>query len=436
MELPYSLIEQSILSNNLNWCSLVFNSPGEYHNRMSAEASTKLKSDINEFVSLNSEHPLSNVVVPPKNNVEHYIRHLENSRRQLLSHYLKLKKTAAPADDAYFELFDLVINDTKNYLDVMGIDHRDLHYLSGDHLLCNRATIQKIVSGMVDVSINTLKQNVTKFDNIPERHLSIIQPEIVDFINYYEDRVTMVSSDRNGSFMIPSTPNSARVHIKNKDSDIEKVGSVFHEYGHALYQTDILSQTYAGQLGLHLSISLHETSSIFTEIALGGMDLHIIVDNPKNLFRLGSDKLHYIIHLFIRMVIEDELFSGEITARDIPSRWNEMMLEYTGMTPSNDWEGFLQDIHWNDGSFGYFHSYAIGFFNAIHLLDKVKHRLSTFGTDFVLAMNTVILPTIRETYGHFTDSDTDLLLKIHPDIDASMKQYRDFITTNFKRVTL
>ena len=30
------------------------------------------------------------------------------------------------------------------------------------------------------------------------------------------------------------------------------------------------------------------------------------------------------------------------------------------MSPKNDAEGILQDIHWSQGSFGYFPSYALG----------------------------------------------------------------------------
>ena len=36
------------------------------------------------------------------------------------------------------------------------------------------------------------------------------------------------------------------------------------------------------------------------------------------------------------------------------------MEEYLGITPKNDSVGVLQDIHWADGLFGYFPTYAIG----------------------------------------------------------------------------
>ena len=36
------------------------------------------------------------------------------------------------------------------------------------------------------------------------------------------------------------------------------------------------------------------------------------------------------------------------------------MQEYLHLTPANDAEGILQDMHWSDGSFGYFPSYLLG----------------------------------------------------------------------------
>ncbi len=36
------------------------------------------------------------------------------------------------------------------------------------------------------------------------------------------------------------------------------------------------------------------------------------------------------------------------------------MQEYLQITPKNDAEGILQDMHWSDGSFGYFPSYLLG----------------------------------------------------------------------------
>ena len=51
---------------------------------------------------------------------------------------------------------------------------------------------------------------------------------------------------------------------------------------------------------------------------------------------------------------------GELAVRDLPEAWNQGMADRLEVTPANDVEGCLQDIHWAHGSFGYFPSYAIG----------------------------------------------------------------------------
>ena len=45
---------------------------------------------------------------------------------------------------------------------------------------------------------------------------------------------------------------------------------------------------------------------------------------------------------------------------ELPSLWNETMSDYLGITPHNDAEGVLQDIHWSGGSWGYFPTYSLG----------------------------------------------------------------------------
>ena len=54
------------------------------------------------------------------------------------------------------------------------------------------------------------------------------------------------------------------------------------------------------------------------------------------------------------------LFNNEVEVKDLPKVWNEKYKEYLGVTPENDSNGVLQDVHWSGGMFGYFPSYALG----------------------------------------------------------------------------
>lgn len=59
------------------------------------------------------------------------------------------------------------------------------------------------------------------------------------------------------------------------------------------------------------------------------------------------------------------------------------MQEYLHITPKNDAEGILQDVHWSDGSFGYFPSYLLGSIYDGMYLEKMEEELGS--VDEILA---------------------------------------------------
>lgn len=63
----------------------------------------------------------------------------------------------------------------------------------------------------------------------------------------------------------------------------------------------------------------------------------------------------------LRYEIEQKLIEGMIEPEQIPELWATRMQEYLGLEHPGDYRnGCLQDIHWTDGSFGYFPSYTLG----------------------------------------------------------------------------
>jgi len=52
--------------------------------------------------------------------------------------------------------------------------------------------------------------------------------------------------------------------------------------------------------------------------------------------------------------------TGELAVRDLPDFWNAKYEEYLGVTPPDDAQGCLQDVHWSQGSVGYFPTYSMG----------------------------------------------------------------------------
>lgn len=59
---------------------------------------------------------------------------------------------------------------------------------------------------------------------------------------------------------------------------------------------------------------------------------------------------------------------------ELPALWNQKMQEYLQITPADDAEGILQDMHWSDGSFGYFPSYLLGSIYDGMYLDRLDGR--------------------------------------------------------------
>ena len=60
---------------------------------------------------------------------------------------------------------------------------------------------------------------------------------------------------------------------------------------------------------------------------------------------------------------------------DLPGAWNDGMKKLLGLTPANDREGCLQDLHWFDGAWGYFPTYTLGAMTAAQLFDAAKTQV-------------------------------------------------------------
>ena len=69
------------------------------------------------------------------------------------------------------------------------------------------------------------------------------------------------------------------------------------------------------------------------------------------------------------------LFNGSLKSL-ICQKCGTKIPKYLGVSPENDLEGVLQDVHWSGGSFGYFPSYALGYMYAAQLFHAMKQELS------------------------------------------------------------
>ena len=70
------------------------------------------------------------------------------------------------------------------------------------------------------------------------------------------------------------------------------------------------------------------------------------------------------------------MIAGDLTVATCPAHGATGFLALLGITPPNDTQGCLQDIHWYDGAFGYFPSYTLGAMGAAQLMAAAREQVS------------------------------------------------------------
>ena len=171
----------------------------------------------------------------------------------------------------------------------------------------------------------------------------------------------------------------------HEDEFTSALFSTIHEGGHGIYEQNISDDLECTGLQTGASMAIHESQSRFYENILGRSKefcsyllpvakkyfedfKDVTLDEfyeamnyvETSLIRTEADELTYGLHIIIRYEIEKELINGRISVSELKDLWNKKYKEYLGVEPKNDAEGILQDMHWSDGSFGYFPSYALG----------------------------------------------------------------------------
>ena len=84
----------------------------------------------------------------------------------------------------------------------------------------------------------------------------------------------------------------------------------------------------------------------------------------------------------LRFELEQALINGGLKAEDIPGVWNETFKKYLGLTPPDDTQGCLQDIHWSGGGIGYFPTYALGNLYAAQFFEQARQDVGDLDTQF------------------------------------------------------
>lgn len=211
--------------------------------------------------------------------------------------------------------------------------------------------------------------------------------------------------------------------------------STVHEGGHALYELGLPQGDFkdtvisdSPSLGLHESQSRFWENMVarnkhfwkyfypvfektspeqFKDVDLDTWYRHVNQVRPS-FIRVEADELTYCLHVILRFELELALIDGEIKVSELPGCWNEKMDEVLGVTPKNDKEGVLQDMHWSGGSFGYFPTYAIGTIYASQLFKQLSEEKPDTTEEIEQGDFTSILAWLREhvhKYGCLMSAD-------------------------------
>lgn len=217
-----------------------------------------------------------------------------------------------------------------------------------------------------------------------------------------------------------------------KHAPLATLFSAMHECGHALYELGVNPAYERTPLESGTSLAVHESQSRMWE-NLVGRSLpfweHFYPDLKKtfpaqldgvnvktfykavnkvepSLIRVNADEATYNLHIMLRLEIEIGMVDGSIAVKDLPEIWNAKMRDYLGITPPDDAQGVLQDIHWSYGSIGYFSTYALGNIVSAQLWERIHRDIKNLEEQIRKGQFAELREWLRaniHTYGHKYD---------------------------------
>ncbi|AGC47889.1 thermostable carboxypeptidase 1 [Myxococcus stipitatus DSM 14675] len=187
----------------------------------------------------------------------------------------------------------------------------------------------------------------------------------------------------------------------DETNPLSAIFSTIHEAGHGLFEQGFAPEHHRTPLAAAPSMGLHESQSRLWENlvgrsrafwehyfpllrdsfpeALAGVDVEDFLAAVNavrpSLIRTESDEVTYNLHIAVRYELELLLIRDELPLDELPAAWNARMERYLGVTPPDDTQGVLQDIHWAWGELGYFPTYSLGNLYAASLYRAAERAL-------------------------------------------------------------
>jgi carboxypeptidase Taq len=182
---------------------------------------------------------------------------------------------------------------------------------------------------------------------------------------------------------------------------------ILHEAGHGIYEQGLDPEHFGAPAGSAASLGMHESQSRLWENQVGRgrpfwehffpkaqaafpslrdvkLDDFVFAVNhvQPSFIRVEADEATYNMHIILRFELEQALLSGGLQPADVPGAWNERFTECFQITPPNNAQGCLQDIHWSMGGLGYFPTYTLGNLYAAQFMEQARQDLGDLDVDF------------------------------------------------------
>lgn len=239
------------------------------------------------------------------------------------------------------------------------------------------------------------KQKIEKVPLTPavtctQAQQTAIAQDIIDYIGLDRTRLQLSQTPHAVCF-----GNAEQIYMSyhfKADDPLGPALDLVHEAGHGLYRQHLPTHYAAQPVGQLSGWMMDEAQALGVENRVGrsrsfaewlapkltgtyGADPAFTGENLYRLFnrvapgviRVQADEASYPLHILARYELEKGMVAGKLEAKDLPDAFNAQLREKLGVTPANDREGCLQDIHWYYGYVGYFPCYLAGLLTAAQL---------------------------------------------------------------------
>jgi carboxypeptidase Taq len=237
--------------------------------------------------------------------------------------------------------------------------------------------------------------------------------------------------------------------------------STMHECGHALYDMGVSPKLARTILMDVKSLGLHESQSRMWENLVGRSLPFWQHFYPRlqsmfpsqlgetsveqfykglnkvepSLIRIEADEATYNLHIMLRLELEIALMEGSLEVKDLPEAWNSRVKEYLGLTPTSDSVGVLQDVHWSEGYFGYFSTYALGNLISAQLWECINKDIPDLNDQFRRGEFGMLLGWLREkVHRHGSKFDSQELVQKITGSKIDPAPYMRYLRTKYQDI--